>query len=468
MKLGRFAVAALALSAVMFSVQKAEAANGSNYLHLINGVDYFYGKTPPAGNLVGIWRCFPSEMLHSPTKVVNPGSGLVGTYATKIVAMHFTMSASAGKQITFPTVALSSGVGSCHFLTSGGTLNYGLFSVAGFGTIVGGPLDGGGIVNLLAGVANANIAYPFSAPGFVFQILLNLAAVPGFPSTIPVPEGESLVFWVQDDPNQFGAGTMQYWTGSQDEQYLCSISHSFLFSGGTGTAFAFIPAFEWSVGLGSLDATATPAIRSLGPGPSSLNAHDAVQGFNPGFDQGTGTLTIANSGSTGLGETLGFAVYDENNIYGGAFRLAYANLNGVLGSCAGFTPAPGFAGTAAGGPFNGPTLSTAVPQMPRAVLTLDALTNLVLGNTIWILSTNHSTSFGGLNIPWTPNPADVSGGNMTGFHGGFGIPLPIHPAIPGLVIDWANFAVDNTDSFLDHAGGQGHSLSNSYKTTFFP
>jgi hypothetical protein len=209
MKLGRFAVAALALSAVLVSAQKAEAANGSNYLHLMNGVDYFYGKTPTAGAYAGIWKCFPSEMLHSPTLVVDPASPLVGTYSTKVVTMHFTVTASAGNLINFPTVALTSAVGTCDFLTSAGTLNYGLFSVAGFGTIVGGPLNGGtGIVNLLAGVANVQITNPFTSPGTIVQLALNLSALFGIPSTIAVPEGESLVYRVQDDPNQFGAGTM--------------------------------------------------------------------------------------------------------------------------------------------------------------------------------------------------------------------------------------------------------------------
>jgi hypothetical protein len=463
MKLGRFAVGALALSAVMMAGTRAEAANGSNYIHLMNGLDYFYAKTPPAGNLTGIWRCFPSEMLHSPTLVIDPASAEVGNYATKIVTMHMVVTASVGKLITFPTVALTSAPGTCDFTVSG-ALNYALFSVAGFGTIIGGPTSPGGpaAVNLLAIVGNVQLPNPAASFATIVEIALNLSALFGSPSTVAVPEGETLVFWVQDDPNQFGAGTMQYWTGSQDEQYLCSISHSFLFSGSSSLAFSLIPAAEWAIGLGTLDATATPAITSNGPGPSGLNAHDALQGFNPGFDQGTGTLTISNTGFLGAGETLGFAVYDENNQYGGAWRLAFGNLPGVFGTCAGYTPTPWPSG------FGGPVLSGAFPTLPRSVLVLDPLSSLLLGNPIWLLSTNHSTNVGGLNRPWVPGPADVSGGNMTGNHAGFGIPLPISPAIPGLLINWANFAVDPTDSFLDHGGALGHSLSNSYQTLFFP
>lgn len=498
MKLGRYAVAALALSAVMFTAQKAEAANGSNYIHLMNGLDYFFGKTPPAGQLAGIWRCFPQEMLHSPTLVIDPLSPEVGKYATKIVAMHLTCTSSVGTTIDFPVLSLSSAPGTCAFLTSAGTLNYALFSVSGFGTVIGGPLDGGGpgAVNILAGVTGVSVTNPTAGPGFGVQIALNLlGAFPGAASTIAVPDGESLVFFVQDDPNQFGPGTMQYWMGSADELFLCSgVGYSFLLQPGGATVGGLFGYQEYAIGLGSLDATATPVIvsRQSGPGITGItNTHSPSMGFNPGFDQGNGTLRISISGANANRPTLalpptqteaiGFAVYDENNQYGGAFRLAYANLIGVLAApCLSpptFTPAPPpFAGSAPNGPFAGPVLTAAFPTQPRSVLTFDALTNLVLSNPIWLAATNHSTNPGGLNIPWwvnappTPTPvADVSGSNGTGNHGGFMIPLgPPASSAVGLVVGFANFAVDPNNTFLDHGGAAGHSLSNSYQVIFAP
>ncbi len=465
MKLGRFAVAALALTAV-FAAPKADAANGSNYLHLINGVDYFFGKTPPAGNLVGIWRCFPSSLLHSPTLDVNPANPTFGTYATELCAIHITVTASAGSLIAFPTIALSSSLGKCDFLTSAGTVNYGLFSVVGFGTIIAGPLTNNqgpvAVVNLLAGVAGASIVSPSTAPNQIVQLALNL--VGAFGQTIPVPEGESLVLWVQDDPNSFGAGTMQYWTGSLDERNLCS-GYSFLFSASTGLAFFFVPNFEWSIGLGTQNATMTTAITSAGPGPSSLNAHDALQGFNPGFDQGTGTRTISITGA-GLGaEFLGVAIYDEANV--GSGRLAALN-------CAGFSLAGATCDNRSatflqftGGP-GGPVLSGAIPEMPRSSGKIDGCTNVVLGNAIWVLSTNHNTAPGSMNIPWFPAAAGTSGSNGTGLNGGFVIPIPPLAVLIGVELWFWDWPTDPTNSFLDFTVNNGHSNTNTYDVLFFP
>lgn len=456
-----FAALVIALSTVLVSAQRTEAANGSNYLHLINGLDYFFGKTAPAGKFRGIFRCFPSEMLHSPTLVVEPTNPLAGTYATKIVALHFTVFAAPSKLITFPTVALTSAVGTCGFLTSSGALNFGFLSVSGFGRIMGGPLDGGtGIVNFLGGVQNIQVLWPGHTNAIV-QIGLNLTALHGSPSTIAVPEGESLVYWVQDDPNQFFPGLRQYWTGSVDEQFLCSLSHSFMLST-SGTVLSFQPWSEFSIGLGTLDASMTPVITSLGPGISGLNAHDGSLGFSPGFDQGSGTLTISATGFTGGGEFLGFAIYDENNQYGGSSRLAIANLPGTSGTCAGYIPSPWPSG------FGGSVLSSIIPQSPRSVGVFDPLTALLLNNAIWVMSTNHNTAPGSMNIPWFPAAADISGSNATGINGGFVIPLPNCTALPGLVVNWWNWPTDPTNNFVDSAASGGHSNTNSYQTLFFP
>ncbi|MFG0315881.1 MAG: hypothetical protein ACF8XB_01310, partial [Planctomycetota bacterium JB042] len=313
---------ASALFAAALAAPSSSAGNGSNYVHLTNGLDYFFGKTPPAGKFTGIWRCFPADMLHAPTIALTGPQA--GTYATKVCAVHFCVTGSAWSTLAFPTIALSSSTGKCRFLTSAGGTNFGVFSVAGFGSIVAGPLSGNAgpaPVNLLGGVAGATIFNPSSAV-FAF-IAVDFLLISG--QTIDVPTGESLVLWVQDDPNQFGPGTMQYWTGSFDERNLCS-GYSFLLSG-TGAALAYQAPFEWALGFGTRDATLSTAISSLGGGPSSLNAHDAIQGFSPGFDAGSGTRTISitGTGGTGLGsasigsEFLAFNVYDEQ---GPSNRLA--------------------------------------------------------------------------------------------------------------------------------------------------
>ena len=474
MKLGRLALVGVALSAVFMAAPQAEAGNGSNYVHLTNGIDYFFGKTPPAGNVVGIWRCFPSNMLNAPTLCLDPGqTASFGTYGTKVCAVHVNVTASPGSTIAFPTIALSSSTGKCNFLTTAGGLNFGLFSVASFGTIIAGPLAGNSgpaTVNLLAGVAGAALANPAAAPNLIILITLNLNAL--FGVTVNVPDGDSLVLWVQDDPTGVGAGTMQYWTGSFDERNLCS-GYSFLYSGGTGSAFAFVQSLEWSIGFGSQDASLTTAINSLGGGPSSLNAHDALQGFNPGFDAGAGTRTISITGTGGSGvgsgsigsEFIGFNVYDEN---GASNRLAVANIPGfdpTGATCnnrsSNFIP---FASGGAGGPV----VNGSIPEMPRSVGQLDTLANILLGNGIWLASTNHATIAGGNNIPYFPTAALNGGSNAGGNVGGFAIPIPPFPTLPGIELFCWNFNVDPTNSFLDYGASSGHKNTNGYGLLFFP
>ncbi len=462
-------ILAIALAAASASIlgSRAEGGNGSNYLHLINGIDYFFGKTPPAGNLVGVWRCFPSSMLHAPTLDLDPANTLTyGTYATRLCALHLSVTGSSGSVIAFPTIALSSSTGTCRFLTSAGAVNFGLFSVSGFGQFVAGPLTGNGgpvpAVNLLTGIAGLSIVNP-AVSSIILQLRIDLVGILGQP--IAVPQGESLVLWIQDDPNAFGAGTMQYWTGSLDERNLCS-SHSFLYSGSSGLSFTFVPAFEWSIGLGTLDATLTTVIRSAGAGPSSLNAHDAFWGFNPGFDQGSGSRTISITGGTLGSEFLGFAVYDEASASGSP-RLATANCGGL--DLAGPTCSDRSATfQALGGGPGGPVLSTAIPEMPRSVGVIDSCTNALLASAIWIASTNVSTAQGAMNLPWFPVAAGTSGSNASGLSGGFVLPIPPLGILVGAQLWFWSWPVDPTNSYLDVNVNNGHSNTNTYDVLFFP
>ena len=452
----------------------ARAGNGSNYVHLTNGIDYFFGKTPPAGNLVGIWRCFPSEMLHAPTLAL--AGPQVGTYATQICAIQINLTASPGSVIRFPTIALSSSPGTCHFLSSSGGVNFGLISVASFGTIITGPLTGntGPVpMNLLAGVANTTLANPSAGGSLILLITLNLVNI--FQGSVDVPEGESLVLWIQDDPQAFGARTMQNWTGSFDERNLCS-GYSFLYSGGTNTSFSFASSLEWGIGFGTRDASLTTAISSLGGGPSSLNAHASIQGFSPGFDAGSGTRTISITGTGGIGigsasigsEFLAFNVYDEN---GPSNRLAVANIKGfdpaatATGTCSNRTST--FVPLATGGP-GGPVLSNVIPELPRSVGQFDALANLLLSHPVWLASTNHATTPGGNNIPYFPAAALNGGSNAGGNVGGFALPLPALPTLPGIELFFWNLNIDPTNSFNAPNSGQGHKLTNGYSALLFP
>ncbi|MFG0315882.1 MAG: hypothetical protein ACF8XB_01315 [Planctomycetota bacterium JB042] len=468
-----FRTLASALAVVAVAVPSAAAGNGSNYVHLTNGLDYFFGKTPPAGKFTGIWRCFPGDMLHAPTIALT--GPRAGTYATKVCAVHLAVAASAGSTIAFPVITLSSSSGTCRFLTSAGGTNFGLFSAAGLGTFVGGPLTGNGgptAVTLLGGIVGASLANPATSPGLVVFVTASLPSLLG--QTIDVPPDESLVLWVQDDPNQFGAGTMQYWHGSFDERNLCS-GYSFLLSG-NGVMSSFASPIEWAIGFGTRDATLSTAIASLGAGPSSLNAHDALLGFSPGFDAGSGTRTISitGTGGTGLGsasigsEFLAFNVYDEQ---GPSNRLAVANL-------AGFDPAATATGTCSnrsatfqrlptGGP-GGPVLDHGIPTLPRSVGKFDAVAVSLLWNLLWISSTNHATIPGGNNIPYFPAAAPNGGSNAGGNAGGFPLPLPPHPSLPGTEIFFWNFNVDPTNTFLEPTAAGGHKLTNGYPVLLFP
>lgn len=459
--------------AIAAAVPGAFAGNGSNYLHLINGFDYFFGKTPPAGNLTGIWRCFPSTILHAPTKVVDPNNtpGTYGTYASKIEYVHITIEASPGSTIDFPTIVLSSSLGDCRFMSSGQP-NFTLASVAGFGSFIAGPLNtpSGGPVNVLWAAGGIGFQSPASS---VAAVQAALFIDPLFTlSAIAVPEDESLVLWFQDDPNQGGVADWQYWVGSFDERTLCS-GLSFLWSGGPGLAFAFPPQFEWSIGLGTLDATLTATMKSAGGGPGLTNAHDHSSGFLGAteFDQGSGTRSISITGTSPpnstSGESLGFAHYDCRAQVPGGFKLIVGN---VIGFVPGNPPQPRChygPGEVALHPIaGGPVLSTAIPQQPRIPLALDATSFALLANPIWTAATKHRSVVGASNVPWFPAAAAASG--STGNTGGAPLPLPQFALLVGLHMGFCAVHLDPAGVAIAALANSGHSNSNTYDVLFQP
>jgi len=469
MNLGRIAAAALTVS-VLFGAD-AQAGNGSNYVHLTNGIDYFFGKTPPAGAFTGIWRCFPADMLYSPTRVVDAASPDFPNYAAKVCAIHVAISASAGKQITFPTISLSSGDGDCRFIQSG-LLNFGLATVAGIGTVLVGPTNGT-VTNLLAVLGNTNLANPFAGPGTVFIVTLNLTQLFGTPSTITVPENEALTLWVQDDPNQFGPGTMQYFSGSNDERNVCS-SYSFLLSG-NGTAFSLVGTTEWAIGTGLLDATGStfvsPSVQQNGGANTHQNGAGGVALLVP-FDQGSGTRDISLTGTDTFGslgsEILGFTAYDEGNVFGGGGRLTLMNVQGFDFT---FTPFcetkklsnPNYLAAGSGG-VGGPVLALSMPQQPRFTGSLDTLALALLGNPIWTAATIHNTATAGGEIAWFPAPAAIAG--STGNNGGFPIPIPPLPTILGIDFLTWQASLNGSGTALGPQQNNGHSNGTGYSFTF--
>ncbi|MBI4878502.1 MAG: hypothetical protein HY812_02425 [Planctomycetes bacterium] len=323
---------------------------------------------------------------------------------------------------------------------------------------------------MIGGLAFVN---PAPGAGYIVQVALNLTTLFGSPSSIAIFEGESVTLYVADDPTQCGAPlTWQYWTGSVDERNLCS-SYSFLWSQGTGYVFAFVPWFEWAIGLGSIDATMTTVVQHDPAFDVGLyDAHSPTAGFSPGFDQGSGSQTLSLAGPAGLGDFLGFAVYDDPNFYGGTGRLACGNIWGydltAAGTCVNRASNPSFIFFPTGGP-GGPVLSGIWPQMPRCVGKIDTLFTALLANSIWVMSTNHSTAPGAMNIPWWPGSfGQNSGSNASGLSGGFPIPVPQLPVLIGLDLFFWDWATDGSNSFLDHNQNKGHALSNGYYVLFFP
>ncbi|MFG0317893.1 MAG: hypothetical protein ACF8XB_11515, partial [Planctomycetota bacterium JB042] len=174
-------------------------------------------------------------------------------------------------------------------------------------------------------------------------------------------------------------------------------------------------------------------------------------------------------GSASIGsEFLAFNVYDEQ---GPSNRLAVANLAGfdpaatATGSCSKRTST--FQALPTGGP-GGPVLSSAIPESPRSAGKLDALSTALLSNPTWIASTNHATTLAGNNIPYFPTPSANGGSNAAGSVGGFVLPIPPLPSLPGVELYFWSLNVDPTNAFLDPIAGEGHKLTNGYPVLLFP
>jgi hypothetical protein len=468
MKFGRLSLAA---AAVAFGLcgSNASASNGSNYVHLMNGLDYFIlfaNPTPLAGN--GFFRCFTHEILHAPTKVVNNADANFGTYATKITAMHWGNTGSVGFTLTWPLLSISSGQGDCRLIDpSTGLPNFGLFTPAPCAAFGGagyfppaGPLNSAGTLQNELDICGAALVNPAGAANQIVQVFITIAGLTGGnPSTITVPEGDNVVEFIADNNLQLGPGTRQYPLVSADEKNLCSTVSTLLTTG--ATAVFKIPAnWEWDAGFGVLDATNDPTVSATSLNPAGLNAQAAF-----GIDAGQGgrTLSITNSGAGG--ETLGFLTYDENNANSSG-HLVLANVYRVSHTCL-----PG-SGTqfATGGP-GGPVLSNIIPQMPRISTKVDFLTIALLNSGVWFALTGHNVVPGGVNIPWFP-AATIGDSGASGVTGGVLIPVPPFPTLPGVALDTSSLNLALPLGFagqhLGKTANSGHSNSCSSDITFFP
>lgn len=472
MRLNRLAAAAVVLGAFSAS---AMAANSSNYIHATNGIDYFFntgGGTPTLGNPFvtpggtapfGFWDCYNKEMLYAPTLVVNPTDPLVGTYAAKVSGIEINFTAAAGANIFFPLVVLSSGNGTCTFVTSAG-LNWGLATGFGNGFLaIVGPTSGSAL-SILAAVANIGVANPNLGNGFIYTLALDVGTLFGT-SAITVQEGHDLTLFVHANPNQTSA-LPNGWTWSGDEKNLCS-SHSYMVNTVTTGifAFAFVTTVEWGMGVKTLDGVLNTYTTSLGAGASGLNANAAF-----GIDNGAGAQTLSITGAypslgAALGsENLGFLTYDSDHPAGGSGRYVLGNVVGFR-SCFNTTLT-----LPTGGP-GGPVFSFAIPQAPRLAGKFDALSTALanLGPT-WVAISGHDTAVGAVNVPWYPTPSAGAAGAV-GVTGGFAVLVPPLPTLPGIELLWYSTPLNAPvaiAAFLDPLVNNGHSNTGTYPLQFHP
>jgi hypothetical protein len=354
--MSRGRVAAIALACAAFCSTQAQAGNGSNYIHLMNGVEYAFSPLPLVDQTQnffnGIWRCFPADMTHAPSLVKNPNEPLFGTYSLKVNTVH--INAGGNKPIfDFPNVVLSSNYGDCRFLTTAVAqqINFAPVNFTGIPAalnlaVIGpmndpaptpNPLQDINVHFLVGGVQIAS-----AGPGLAQLLFVNVFNIFQGTSAIPVSEKENVTLWVRESHSQSVPGGVQYWMFSGDERMVCTAqSSSFLaFQSAAGpitvgqlraTAGATIGGLEWGIGLGVEDATTNAVVNSIqngvagGGGIPNANSDvtwpPAGPGMNPpgGFDAGQASRKISLSGtslhaSSSLGgETLGFASYDELN-----------------------------------------------------------------------------------------------------------------------------------------------------------
>ena len=484
MKFGRLALAAAA--SVGFAAA-AFAGNGSNYQQLTNGIDFFYGgfynPQNPVGTM-GVWRCFPSDVLHSPTMVIDPnGTVAPGNYASKISSVNFTGCASTGITAVWPTIALSSSDGDCRLTAgTGTTLNFGFassaafFGVGGFGFFGFGPLNSStATVNLLALIGNVQFGGPFTAGptgATVYGLGLLLQPVFGSPSSIAVPDGESLTYWISENMVQ-GPGNYMYWVASEDERNICSSMSAIASAIGTpnGGVFRVPTNREFGMFVSTIDATTMAAVAPTAFDIGGLNT--TMGAANP-MDTGTGGRTLSLTGVTpeggnGLGfETLSFNSNNENNVFGTSGVLMFCNLMAVnlLASPACGTWSAGYLALPTGG-SGGPVLSTLIPQNPRIVDKLDTVALALINNPVWTLSTIHNTTPGGSEYPMFQGFTIANGGS-TGNTGGFAIPVPNLAALVGVQLMFCGTGLNGSNSAIAKTANNGHSHANGYATLFFP
>jgi hypothetical protein len=473
MRLDRLAAAAVLLGALSAS---ASAANSSNYVHATNGIDYFFNTggapptlaspfTTPGGTApFGFFDCYNKEMLYSPTLVVNGSDPLAGQYAAKVSGIEINFTAATGANIFFPLVVLSSGNGTCTFVTSAG-LNWGLATGFGNGFLaVVGPTSGSALT-ILAAVTNIALANPNQGNGAIYTLAIDVLGTFGT-SAITVQEGHDLTLFIHANPNQTAA-LPNGWTWSSDEKNLCS-SHSYMVNtiAGSGTfVFAFFSPTEWGMGVKTIDGVLNAYTTSLGAGASGLNANAAF-----GIDNGSGAQTLSITGNyPALGvllgsEVLGFLTYDSDHPAGGSGRYVLGNVVGFR-SCFNTSLA-----LPTGGP-GGPVFSNAIPQKPRLAGKFDALSAALanLGPT-WVAITGHDTAVGAVNVPWFP-AASLGASGATGVTGGFAVSVPPFPTLPGIELLWYSAPLNApvaTATFLDPLVNNGHSNTGSYPVQFHP
>lgn len=514
MKLGRLALGAVALAFGLVGGD-AVAANGSNFTHLQNGPDYFFIKAFPVTRGNGIWRCTPEETLHAPTKVIDAGDPLVGTYATKITHLHLSYTAGVGHAAAFPLVAISSAPGTCAFFTPAGmpspALNWFLASPAPIPSIfpIVGPANVGaidvrsmGLPGLVPSIAvelflvSVNIP-PIAGPSTGILIAIDL--VNGFGSAMPlgtaltVPEFHNLTMFIADDVNATGAlntaggAETQYWLGSVDERSLCSTSYSYLLSVGIGTVFAFVGRFEWTSGQGLLDASMTTMVAGR---PTTDFQAGLMIVNNPYFplnmgDAGSGTLTVSITNADASMQAalmapgiLGFATNDENNLKAGTGRLVLLNTDSVVAAGPGVCARNGdptlirIPTGGAGGTGSPDAVLGMGPTMPRLAGKFDALSGvLASGPFITPIFAGHNTGLGlGPNAFFVGFPADTSG--CTACPGSLGGFLPwAAPSSVGVRFCAYSANLNTTfpaASFIANTANKGHSHSNAYSYTSFP
>jgi hypothetical protein len=291
---------------------------------------------------------------------------------------------------------------------------------------------------------------------------LDLTAGSGSPSSITVPEGESLTLWMAEALTQ-GPGNYQYWTASEDEQALCSSLSGLASAIGTpnGAVFAMPPNREFGLFIATDDAS---LMVGIAPNPAGFGG-PTMGTANP-MDTGTGGRTI--SLTTPPAPTLSFNSYDEGNDFGGSGKIVFANLMGVntVGSASCGAWSPGYAALPTGGP-GGPVLSSLIPQQPRLVGQLDLVALNLATNTAWTLATTHNVTPGGNQYPmFGAFPAAMGG--STGNNGGFAIPIPNLPPLVGVQLFFSALGLNANNTAIAKNANNGHSHSNGYATIFFP